>query len=47
MGNFFFGALIGLIVGWNFLKQPVWAKALVDKLITWIKSLVSKDAKKS
>lgn len=46
MGNFLVGALIGLIVGWNFLKQPAWAKTLVDKFIAWIKSLVSSDAKK-
>jgi len=45
MGNFIFGALVGLVIGWNFLKQPVWAKELVDKLIAWIKSLFNKDAK--
>ncbi len=25
------GAVVGLIVGWNFLPQPVWAKAIFDK----------------
>ena len=34
-----FGA--GLIVGWNFLPQPAFVKAEVDKVIAWIKTKVS------
>jgi len=27
------GAVVGLIVGWNFLPQPAWVKKLVDKVL--------------
>jgi hypothetical protein len=47
MFNFLFGGFIGLIVGWNFLAQPAWAKTLVDKAVTWVKSLFSKKDDKS
>lgn len=23
---------VGLVVGWNFLSQPAWAKSMVDKV---------------
>lgn len=31
------GMVIGLVIGWNLLPQPVWAKAKYDKLVDWIK----------
>lgn len=37
MGYFIVGALVGLIVGWNLLPQPAWAKSLWDKLMSKIK----------
>lgn len=30
--------LAGLVVGWNFLKQPAAAKALVDNLVAWFRT---------
>ena len=27
------GFAVGLIVGWNFLPQPVWAKNLMSKIL--------------
>lgn len=27
------GFVVGLIVGWNFLPQPTWAKDLMSKLL--------------
>lgn len=27
------GTLVGLVVGWNFLPQPEWAKSLVNKIM--------------
>jgi hypothetical protein len=29
---------VGLLVGWNFLKQPQWVKDKVDQLISKIKN---------
>ena len=37
VGMFIFGAAAGLIVGWNLLPQPEWAKNLWDKLVAKIK----------
>lgn len=37
---FLFGA--GLVVGWNFLPQPVWVKNSVDKASAWVKAKISK-----
>lgn len=31
MIGFVIGALVGLIVGWNFLPQPEWVLKLVNK----------------
>lgn len=31
MFEFFLGAGVGLIVGWNFLPQPKWIAALVSR----------------
>lgn len=32
MVEFLLGVAIGLIVGWNFLKQPVWVAEFVAKV---------------
>ena len=32
MISFIIGALIGLVVGWNFLPQPSFVKGWIDKL---------------
>ena len=29
---FILGTLVGLIVGWNLLPQPLWVKAIYDKM---------------
>ena len=29
--TFVLGVVVGLLIGWNFLAQPSWAKRLVDK----------------
>lgn len=34
--------VMGLIVGWNFLKQPEWAKNLTDLAVEKVKSLIKK-----
>jgi hypothetical protein len=34
--------VIGLIVGWNFLKQPEWSKKTVDLVVEKVKSYISK-----
>lgn len=34
--------VIGLIVGWNFLKQPEWSKNLVDLAVSKVKNLIAK-----
>jgi len=34
--------ILGLVVGWNFLKQPEWAKKAVDLMVNKIKSYTSK-----
>ena len=41
MWNFIFGGVIGLIIGWNFLKQPQWMANLVGKFTGWVKGLFS------
>lgn len=33
MTTFIIGALLGLIVGWNFLPQPQFVKDLIAKLL--------------
>ena len=33
MFGFILGAVVGLVVGWNFLPQPQWAKDLVAKIL--------------
>ena len=35
--QFILGAIVGLIVGWNLLPQPEWAKELYDKAVAKIK----------
>jgi hypothetical protein len=30
--EFLAGVVVGLLVGWNLLAQPAWAKGLVDKV---------------
>jgi hypothetical protein len=37
MIEFISGAVAGLIVGWNFLPQPVWVQNLWAKLMAKIK----------
>lgn len=37
MSDLFLGIIIGLLVGWNVLPQPVWAKVLWDKAIKAIR----------
>jgi hypothetical protein len=32
----------GLLVGWNFLTQPAFVKALIDKLVIKIKAKICK-----
>ena len=32
MTEFFVGAVVGLVVGWNFLAQPVWVVNLLNKI---------------
>ena len=27
------GFLVGLVIGWNFLPQPVWIKTKIDSLL--------------
>lgn len=31
MFEFILGAIFGLVVGWNLLPQPAWAKAIYDR----------------
>ena len=31
MLGFMMGALVGLVIGWNVLPQPVWVKALYTR----------------
>jgi hypothetical protein len=33
MVMFALGVVVGLVVGWNFLPQPVWLKDMVTKLL--------------
>lgn len=35
MTEFILGAIVGLIVGWNFLPQPKWVADLVAKAKFW------------
>lgn len=37
-----FWFVVGLLVGWNLLKQPEWVKAGVDKVVGWVKGLFGK-----
>lgn len=37
LGTLLIGLVIGLIVGWNFLPQPVWVKDALDKIIAKVK----------
>ena len=30
---FWFGVAVGLVVGWNVLPQPEWAKKIYDKVL--------------
>ena len=32
-----FWVVVGLVIGWNVLPQPVWAKGLYDKVAAWFK----------
>jgi hypothetical protein len=32
MIGFILGVVVGLVVGWNFLPQPAWAKRSVDSV---------------
>ncbi len=43
MVNAIFWFVIGLLVGWNLLKQPVWVKASIDKVVGWVKGLFGGD----
>ncbi len=40
--EFIVGVIVGLVVGWNFLPQPEWAKNAVDKVWTKVKGLFGK-----
>lgn len=33
MARLLIGFVVGLIIGWNILPQPAWAKSLWDKLM--------------
>lgn len=35
MFNLLLGGFIGLMLGWNLLPQPLWAKALWEKVTSW------------
>jgi hypothetical protein len=35
MTDFIVGGIVGLVVGWNFLPQPVWVASLFSKLKFW------------
>lgn len=28
-----FGIIVGLVIGWNLIPQPVWVKNLIDRAI--------------
>lgn len=30
--------ILGLLVGWNLIPQPVWVKSLIDKAVNWIQN---------
>lgn len=37
MLNALFWVCVGLIIGWNLLPQPVWVKAIYDKITAKLK----------
>ena len=45
MGAIIFWFVVGLLVGWNLLPQPVWVKTAWDKVLTKAKSLFNKEDK--
>jgi len=47
MGKLIFGFIVGLIIGWNILPQPVWVKSLWNKIMSKFKKHPSEPADSS